>query len=260
MKKMFCIDIDGTLLRTNGTVSNHTVDVIKRLKEDENEVVLCSARSRQSTIDICKLIGASDYVISSNGAEIYNHYNKDVVNINAVNKDMCISLWNTCNDNNFKISYAIGDFEYVNTPFWNGQIILNDINEINNKLVKSIMIVFDDYDKGLELFNSIKTNDAVKSCCSKIQKDECGFWFNILDKKTSKGFAIKELAKLLNVSKENIISFGNDYSDISMFKTSGEGCAVSNADQKLKNIAHKIILSNDEDGVANYILNNYLDM
>lgn len=45
-----------------------------------------------------------------------------------------------------------------------------------------------------------------------------------------------------------------------MFKISAEGCAVSNSDLSLKQIATKIILSNDEDGVANYILDNYLNM
>ena len=81
-----------------------------------------------------------------------------------------------------------------------------------------------------------------------------------MDKNTSKGLAVEKLSNLLNISRNNIVSFGNDYNDISMFNISADGCAVSNSDLSLKQIATKIILSNDEDGVANYILDNYLNM
>ena len=30
---MFCIDIDGTLLKSNGTVSDNTIGIIKKFKE-----------------------------------------------------------------------------------------------------------------------------------------------------------------------------------------------------------------------------------
>ncbi len=260
MKKMFCIDIDGTLLKSNGTISDNTVSIIKKLKGQGHEIVLCSARSRNAAIGICKLIDTSKYVISSNGAEIYDYHSSNIIKTNAIDKATCIDLWNICNSSGFKISYAVNDIEYVNTPFWEGQITIDDINCIDLELVKSIMIVFDNYDDGIRLFERIKSSDIVKSCCNKIEKDDCGYWFNVLDKNTSKGLAVEELSNLLSISKNNIVSFGNDYNDISMFKISAEGCAVSNSDLSLKQIATKIILSNDEDGVANYILDNYLNM
>lgn len=260
MKKMFCIDIDGTLLKSNGTISYNTVSIIKKLKEQGHEIVLCSARSRNAAISICKLIDTSKYVISSNGAEIYDYYNNDVIKINTIDKDICVDLWNICNKSGFKISYAVNDVEYVNIPFCKNQITVDDINYIDLESVKSIMIVFDNYDAGMRLFEKIKSSAVVKSCCNKIEKDDCGYWFNVLDKNTSKGLAVEKLSNLLNISRNNIVSFGNDYNDISMFNISADGCAVSNSDLSLKQIATKIILSNDEDGVANYILDNYLNM
>lgn len=55
MKKLFCIDIDGTLLNNNRKVSNQTLEVIKMIQKQENIVVLCTARSRKSAIKISKM-------------------------------------------------------------------------------------------------------------------------------------------------------------------------------------------------------------
>lgn len=260
MKKLFCIDIDGTLLKSDGTISEHTIKVLNELKRRGNEIVLCSARSRKSVIDICKLINVSNYIVSSNGAEIYDCFKDTLIFSNSVNKDTCARLWNICNNNDFTISFAINDTEYVNSQFWDNQIKINSIDDIDINKVKSIMIVFCNYNKGLELFNQIKKSNVVKSCCYKIEKDDIGFWFNVLDINTSKGDAIGKLSNILNISKENIVSFGNDFNDISMFLASGESYAVANSDTVVKKLANKIIMSNDDDGVANHILNNYFDV
>ena len=52
---------------------------------------------------------------------------------------------------------------------------------------------------------------------------------------------------------EKLICFGDEVNDIPMFNVADESYAVSNANQKLKNIATKIIRSNDEDGVARWL-------
>lgn len=55
------------------------------------------------------------------------------------------------------------------------------------------------------------------------------------------------------IDKEDTISFGDNISDIPMLKASGTSVAMGNAVSQVKDIADYITLSNDEDGIAEYI-------
>ena len=63
-----------------------------------------------------------------------------------------------------------------------------------------------------------------------------------------------ELYKLLNIEKNNIISFGDSMNDVPMFEKSGYKIAMKNAKQELKNIADYITeFSNNENGVIEFL-------
>ena len=55
-----------------------------------------------------------------------------------------------------------------------------------------------------------------------------------------------------------MISFGDDFTDMGMLKTTGKGIAMENAIAQVKQIATEITLSCDNDGVAYYIEKNIL--
>ena len=46
--------------------------------------------------------------------------------------------------------------------------------------------------------------------------------------------ALEIIQKYFNISKENTISFGDDYSDIELFENSGKSIAMGNAIPELK--------------------------
>ena len=69
--------------------------------------------------------------------------------------------------------------------------------------------------------------------------------------KTSKSNAIKQLQAMLDCEK--LIVFGDGKNDIDMFKIADESYAVANAHEDLKKYAKKVILSNEEDGVAKWL-------
>ena len=66
--------------------------------------------------------------------------------------------------------------------------------------------------------------------------------------------SLKVIANYFNVSKENIISFGDDYSDIEIFENSGISVAMGNAIQELKKIATYVTDDNNHNGISNFIM------
>ena len=78
------------------------------------------------------------------------------------------------------------------------------------------------------------------------------YFFEIMPAKASKANAILELKKIWNCN--TVVSFGDAINDIPMFQISDYAYAVENAVDELKKYATDIIASNDNDGVANFLV------
>lgn len=262
MKKLICLDLDGTLLDNNGTLSKNTIDTIKKTQKLGHEVVVCTARARNFAINIGKILNASTYVITSNGAEIYDYNSGEVIYTDGVDKTIVKKVWKECQAEGFKLSLAIDNKEYVNNIFRKGQTQIDDFHKFSKDYrdIKQCMIVSDDLDRLMIYLEKYKKNKNVKLSADKVILEECGYWFSLLSPIANKGNGIYQLAKFLNIEKNNIISFGNDLNDISMFENSGYRVAVSNSEKELLKLADEVTLSNDEDGVAEWIKNNLLNI
>ena len=68
MYKMVVIDIDGTLLTSEGNITEETKEALLKAQESGMIVVLASGRISSSTITYAKSIGLNSYAISGNGS------------------------------------------------------------------------------------------------------------------------------------------------------------------------------------------------
>ena len=76
MYKLIAIDFDGTLLNSYGIISEEDKVVLKKAMENGAKIILTSGRSRKEAIEYQEQIGASPYIISSNGASCFDKVNK----------------------------------------------------------------------------------------------------------------------------------------------------------------------------------------
>lgn len=255
MKYIIAIDSDGTLRKTDGTISDFTKMVIKKQIEKENVVVICTARPRYHTQKISNEVGANNFIISSNGSEIYDVQKKKVIWAKYIDKKSCKLLYDYAILNNIRIMYVLENTEYV-TQFTrnDNQVLLTEDNfdEVINNKVKQVMVIGKEKDK-INMFKEIVQNEYKMNILDSSKENSEENWFSVVSNEASKGIAVLKLSKYINVSKENIIAIGNDNNDISMFKVAKISAAVSNSTKKaLENAKYKI-KSNDEDGVAIFL-------
>lgn len=262
MKYAIFIDIDGTLLNDKNLVSNRTKNIIHNIVELGHQVVLCTGRARIYAERISKEIGASSYVISSNGAEIYNYKNNEVIYSSIIAKDVIVNIINEIKNRNAKITLAIDNIEYIIGKKYNyfQEFIPNNYESfLNNHNTKQAMIIAKDND--LEKLRSlISIYDNIEITNKNTICEEQGSWFSIVNRGTSKGQSIKAFCDYFNIPNENVISIGNDYNDVPMFMQSKISIAVSNAIEELKNKADIITESNNNDGVAKALEKLYLSI
>ncbi len=249
--KMILTDLDHTLLRSDGSISDYTKQVLKKCQSCGILVVIATARYWIGAERYIEEI-QPDYEITTDGTLIHQRGKQvyscsmDTTDANQIIQDLIEQNSNT------EITVAAG-----RQVFWNS----HHISE-SEKLHKA---VFNDYRKPLccqtnkivaELSNSdIAEEIANKNHC-RLQSYRGENWYAFLPEKSGKIQAILELAKSLNISLSDIVSFGDDINDIEMLQICGTGVAVSNAVTDVQAVADCVTLSNDEDGVADWIEKN----
>ena len=84
--------------------------------------------------------------------------------------------------------------------------------------------------------------------------DKNEYWLEIMPRKATKANAIVKLKEILGCDR--VVSFGDAMNDLPMFCISEECYAMANAVEDLKAVATDVILSNNEDGVAKWLVEN----
>ncbi|MDE7295402.1 MAG: HAD hydrolase family protein, partial [Oscillospiraceae bacterium] len=69
-----------------------------------------------------------------------------------------------------------------------------------------------------------------------------------------------EACAAAKISPEEVTAFGDDLADIPMLRACGLGVAMGNAVKEVKQAADFVIGSNDEEGIAKYLEENFPDI
>ena len=69
----------------------------------------------------------------------------------------------------------------------------------------------------------------------------------------TKATGLAVVAQAVGVAPEDVLVFGDMPNDVPMFAWAGRGVAVANAHRELLDVADEVTTSNDEDGVAHYL-------
>ena len=251
--KMILTDLDHTLLRSDGSVSEYTKQILKKCQDCGILVVIATARYWIGAERYIEEI-QPDYEITTDGTLIHQRGKQiysctiDLKDANQIIQDLL--------EQNPKTEITVAAGRQV---FWNRLHISE-----SERLHKA---VFNDYSKPLSCqINKIAAELPDSETAAEIaNKNHCrlqGYrgenMYAFMPENSGKTQAIRELAKLLDISLNDIVSFGDDINDMEMLKICGTGVAVSNALKDVKEIADCVTLSNDEDGVADWIEKNVL--
>jgi Cof subfamily protein (haloacid dehalogenase superfamily) len=75
----------------------------------------------------------------------------------------------------------------------------------------------------------------------------------VFDPAVNKWEGVLHVARLHNVKPEEIVAVGDDVNDVPMIRHAGLGVAMGNAKPEVQAVAKRIIGSNDEDGLAAFL-------
>lgn len=264
--KLIVTDMDGTVLGGNHKITEENMRALKEADERGVKVVFATGRFHDSAKEHVTFLEEVMPIVSSNGAIIKHPITNEVLYCNSIDKDISLKIVETLD--NLDLSYQIYTDNEILQKYKTEEEKIKMQDFIKNTFSDKTEIVFKkDLKKDIKDLNILKFNVVdferpllMKEARKEVEKIEglevTSSWndnVEIMNAGSSKGSAVKFLCELLNIDKEEIIAFGDNYNDISMLEYVGMGVAMGNAEEDVKKIASYITESNTESGVAKAI-------
>lgn len=257
-RKIFLIDSDDTLKNSDGKISIQNKKAITQIIDNNDYAIICTARPRYHALEIMNEALASNYIISSNGGEIFDVKHNKIIKSYYVHNSVINYLIKKCFQFDIRLVLSSDTIDYVTKGIRNdSQILLSPCNyfsQLNNIKIKTCMIIDSNISKVLKLKKELLSRNDICIINEKsIDDPYFEEWFCIGNKKANKGNALRIISNYLKVPVYNTIAIGNDYNDVSMFKACNISFAVGNACEEIKKIVKYTVASNNQDGVAEAI-------
>ena len=269
MYKMICIDIDGTLIRPDLTISERVAQAIGKAKEKGLIIALSTGRMHKSALMYSDELGLTDPIVSSNGAYVSERDGSRIYYEENLNGEDMLLIQDVLDRNDTKINWYnhgtmyiseyrdyVGRYEAlaktlpenrrIHIKYLNEEFTLKHlIKETGNAIQKGI--VFPKAERISAIRDQVSNNQRIKVVSSGI--DNLEFTSYLADK----GLGVLSLAKAKGIHPDEIIAIGDSENDLSMLKVVGMPVAMGNAMQSVLDVAEYVTDTNVNDGVAKMI-------
>lgn len=246
--KAVITDLDRTLLKSDKSVSEKTVSVLKKIQEKGIKVMFATARPRRAITNYEKLLNP-DAIATLNGARTFINGTSIDYNIPRESVRKMLSDFIKIPGSVISIETSKGIYSNVDIPEWE-PVVTDCFPEIPEDCGSVFKILVSNENEDLnQHINSIVTDDCYFTVA-------LGTLFQIMSKTATKVNGVKAMLDAFKIEKEDAVYFGDDNDDIEPLKWCGTGVAVKNAISEVSCVANETTLSNDEDGVALWLEKN----
>jgi len=254
-KKLLAIDLDGTLLTDDKEISEANLNGLKKAVENNTTIAIVTGRELFSALTIIEKYDFDYYLICYNGALIMDLKKNEEIFLQNMNMEDVKKIVDFCIKEEYPI-HIFGETYWGVTGINQAVEDFVKAHDIEPNIVKDTREIED-----MEIINLVGVGDVDK-VEEFIVKNQIDVSFtnsvpntiDIMAKDVTKGSGLKILADKLKFKREEIISIGNYYNDIDMFKVSNIGVAIGNSPEEVKNHADYItIKSNNDNGVLEAI-------
>lgn len=262
---LIAIDFDGTFLDDSHYKQDLSyVDKIRKLNLKQ-EIVFASGRATAGIVELVKRLNLLDlvrYVIGHNGAEIYDIKENKIIYQNVLDEEIANKIIKIIYNREDKLPIAFHDWDKFYSYNYHelldmeckvnfvNLVLVDDISKFPNKKLK--LMIFTPNKNVDEIYDLIEKSEVG----NKVTQARSGDMLNeITTKGINKAKGLEILCERLNISLNNVLSFGNAENDIEMLKKSRYGFAMKNSGEDVLNSTNFVTeFDNNNFGVEKEIL------
>lgn len=261
--KLIMTDLDGTLFKNDHeSISERNVNALKKAQENGIKICIATGRTKSLIFDAVARVSFADYIITSNGAVTYDAKTDEIITAQLLSAEKSKKVFEIINSHSltheiyfegecFLDGYSAKLYNYGNISAHYLKVlkdkanVVPDLSEhIGEKGVEKINIMHVVGDELQEIKDSFLDIGGIYVTSSIPENLEMN------NSNANKGYALSALCKILNISENEVMAFGDSGNDCEMLRTAGYSFAMSNAWDEAKKAAKSVTLSNEDDGVA----------
>lgn len=253
--RMLVLDIDGTLLRPDRTISPAVREAVQWAAAGM-PVVLASARPPRSVRAIYHELGLSTPQINYNGALTWDASSGSPIDHVPLAPMICSRLITAARGH---LSHAVLGVEHLDRWY---------TDRLDDRYATETAKLFPpDFVGGIDQFSHLGATklmfhaepdeiDGLRAVLEASFRDEVTFirtdpdLLQMMNRSTSKWRAIVALAGRLGIDPSSILAIGDNENDVEMIGGAGVGVAMANACRPALDVARWVCPSNTDDGVA----------
>ena len=259
MYKAVFIDMDGTLLKSDHSVSVANKEAIQKLLKKGILVVIISARPLHGILPISKDVVTDDMpIVSLNGSYILLK--------GEIIYEAAVSLQDTIAIHNELKGYEVSPM-YYSQQQWYAEMDNDRIKKEQKITPVKIKIqpfadTLGEWEKQQNGPNKILIagdKELIKQIEERLTVQHAGqlniyksqaTYLEVMSLAASKAKAIQLLIEKYGINKNEIMAIGDNYNDKGMIEFAGVGVAMGNAPEEIKAVADYVTDTNNNDGVA----------
>lgn len=250
--RLIASDLDGTLLRDDGTISARTRAVLARAAERGIRTVLVTGRPPRWVRDVPALTGAHAEVVCANGALLYDVDADAILDHAPLPSVLAVELVDAlraaargctfaC-----EMAFRFGHDAAYPARFAPPDVQVGDVREMVAAEPATKIIVRDDLVAHEALVATVR-----RVVRGRAEVTHSGYGIvEISAPGVDKARGLRVACARHGIALAETIAFGDMPNDIPMLVGVGHGVAVANAHADVRSIANEITASNEEDGVA----------
>jgi Cof subfamily protein (haloacid dehalogenase superfamily) len=256
---LIALDVDGTVLHEDGTLSDVVVEQVHRVRELGHEVTLSTGRSVEMSLPILDRLGITpEYVVCANGAITLKRdpgaptaYVRE--HVETFNPEEVLT---TIRGHLASARYAVEDadglflFSGGSLPEWdsaaNGRRV--EFEELLHVRATRVVVISPEH--AIEDFLAVVEKMGLHRVSYNVGWTA---WLDIAPDGVNKAVALERVRRLLQIPRERVMAIGDGRNDIEMLEwatASGRGVAMGQSPEEVRAAAAELTGTDIEDGVA----------
>lgn len=271
--ELFISDMDGTLLGPGSVLSDYSRRALTELLEAGVKFTVASGRAWAEITPILKDLPLRLPVIAVNGAFLTDYATGRHWVINPLEKAFAQTVYGHILDAGLQ-PFVLTHHGDEDRLYWEKLINTemqwyHDILErVGDKRLRPIKRMAGAFQETVIAFVVMGDKSQVQALHTLLEErypgmmenflfeNRCSpghWWLTLHDRKACKSIAVRTLLEREGIPASRLTVFGDHINDVKMLQIAGRAVAVANAEDVVKQHAHKIIGSNNDDAVVAYI-------
>lgn len=261
--RMVASDLDGTLLRSDNTVSDRTRAALVAAADAGLLVAFVTGRPPRWLTEVVEATGHSGVAVAANGAVIYDLATEQIISVHPMTPDelgtLTAELREAFPEVQFAVEYGDGfgaEPEYVHDWQINPRLdsqgrpmtppLTADLATIISRPGVKLLA----RDRGADADEFMVSADAVLAGRATVTHSSTFGLLEIAAAGVTKATGLAEVAATHGIAANEVVAIGDMPNDVPMLQWAGRSYAVANAHWAALAAADSVLGSNDEDAVA----------